>query len=656
MRRDQYDEALDILEALEEDYPSSPELLATLAAAYGESGDALGALRITEKMLRITPGDPDALALRAELLLDCGFPFLAEPVLGEFARRFGDACAATARQRLSMLEKALPELLEEAGVKDDAAGRALLQMNDEARLRISLGEFDAAVQLMERALKLSPQFMPALNNLSLAYYVQGNLDKAIECARRGVEAHPSNVHALSNLARYQLLNGQINAAAQTAMGLRPLIPAARGNSQRVKIAEMFSFLGDDAVVLEAFATAEKDKELHDEDGAYLCHLAAVATMHQGDDKRAKALWKRALKLASGFDLAQGNLDDLKRPVSERNAPWAFSLDYWVRPDLLGDLFGELAPLSALQGVGDLDDLDDLDDVNDVDEEEAEETMAAARRALERHPQLAALAPLMLDRGDENSRQFALMVAGTLKSPELAGTVRAFALGQRGSDQLRMMAVQICQQNGWLQERQFRFWTNGQWTNLLNLGFEIHGELTDYGHSEEVTRLIEQAHHAMQADDAAQAIRLYEQVLALEPDAYDAKNNLAAALQSEGRHEEAHRLVEEVHRNHSDYLFARASLARDLAEKGEIERAKDLLMPMMERKRLHHSEHLALGSSFVVVHATAGEADAAAMWLDMLEQTHPDHPMLEALAEQVMLAKLPQNFARFMERAPRKKKK
>jgi hypothetical protein len=81
--------------------------------------------------------------------------------------------------------------------------------------------------------------------------------------------------------------------------------------------------------------------------ATLYHLAAVASCRLGRKERARELWRECLEISPGFEFARANLVDLSRPEGERNGPWAFTLDYFIRQGVIDEMFKEFRKVSKL---------------------------------------------------------------------------------------------------------------------------------------------------------------------------------------------------------------------------------------------------------------------------------------------------------------------
>ncbi len=101
--------------------------------------------------------------------------------------------------------------------------------------------------------------------------------------------------------------------------------------------------------------------------------------------------------------------------------------------------------------------------------------------------------------------------------------------------------------------------------------------------------------------------------------------MAIALQ--GREDEALAIVREVHARHPDYLFARARLAEDAVARRDFAAAKNLLDPLLSRRRFHHSEFGAFCHAQILLLSAEGKREATQSWLDIWRQIQPDDPRL-----------------------------
>lgn len=127
---------------------------------------------------------------------------------------------------------------------------------------------------------------------------------------------------------------------------------------------------------------------------------------------------------------------------------------------------------------------------------------------------------------------------------------------------------------------------------------------------------------MRSGDGEGAERLFRQALALEPNKVDLLNNLAASLSLQGREAEATLLIEVLHYQHPDYLFARTGLAKAAMRKGDLQQAQALLEPLYERRRFHVSEYDALCATQIDLLLLQNDPISAKTWFKMWEACNP----------------------------------
>lgn len=621
--RKDWELAVETLTELDRQYPNRPEVLGNLVSALYELDQIEDYQYALERYTKLEPKRAEALLALATAYGQNNRPVLALRTAQRFLQRWPDhEEAPSAQNMVAVIEPEVEKMLAEAGLPPGTAGADLAAAHEQMLSALAHGRFAQARQLGADLLKQKPDFIAVYNNLCQACRLEGRLAEAQEIARRALDLQPDNIHALANLAVLLLLNGQPDEARQIAEKLKASDSPASDRS--LKKMEAFSYLSDFSAVLEAFHEAEKSAELDSSTPSpMIYHLAAVAEMEAGREHRARDLWRKAVKLNPGFELALDNLSDMGLPAKDRNGPWAFSLPYWFGLRLGDDLRRWLGPATKGQNK--------------------QAAVQAATRLLKERPEILTVAPLIFARGDRPSREFLLMIAGLTKQPILLEASKAFALSQRGADKLRMQAAQQAVDAGLMRAGKNNLWLGGQWQEIWLMGFEIHDEPSRGQHSPEASKLMEAGVRATHANDWPRAETLFQQVLALEPEAPDALNNLASLYLATGRAAQAELLIQRNFERHPDYLFARVHMAVLLIKRGETQRAREMLEPLFSLRRLHISEYVSFCMAHIELHLAEKNKDAARSWFEMWEQAEPDDPRLEAYRTRVAKFKLLQNI-------------
>jgi len=611
IRQEHWPQARDRLFDLARIYPNEAGVWGRLVNVNHALNDMLGYQGAAERLLAVDPHEHDLRPALASAYVHNGLPTLAICTLREFLRMMPEhPKAADARRLLADLENRMPALLAELGV-DGEAGLRLAELHEEVQSYLNQADYARARQVAQAALRQKPDIAPVLNNLTQAYAADGYLEEALATTARVMAFQPDNVHALSNRARLLALLGRFNEGRQVAQ--RMLASAAEAVGGGLKKAEALSYLGLDQEVLGVF---EAGRQAEAGDGCQhdgmLWHLAAVAALHLGREADARAWWREALEREPGLGLARENLKDLEQPAGKRNGPWAYDLRYWISQSTVRELEHDFR-------AG----------------HKAEAAQGPARRYLRRHPELEALIPAWLARGAPDARQFALTLIEAAAMPELALAAKDFALGQVGTDEQRMKAAQLAVYQGALPAGRIQFWSEGEWHEMILMGIEIHREaLRDRPHLPQVERRLYQALEHMHAGRMVQAEALLKEALALEPDAPDLLNNLAATYAATDRHEEAEPIWRAILDRHPDYLFARASLARVAALRGEVAQARGLLDPLLARRRMHFSEFSTVAMAQIEIGLADGKPEEAQSWLQMWERAIPDDPRVDTFRKDI----------------------
>jgi Flp pilus assembly protein TadD len=605
MDQRRWQEAEAILESLYRRYPARPEPLNLALVVAQETNDTDLYLEVVERLLKISPNDPEIhLALAAATLAN-GQIALARERLQRFVDRWPKhEEAAAARKTLAELEVQLTQLMDNAGFHQGNRFE-LAARNDEIQALLSQGRYKEAQSLAQQLLQREEQYAPALNNLTMTYMLQGQLEEAVSTAQRVLEFDPDNVHALANLARSLRFLGRREEAGRVAERMKASRVYAA--DKVAKMLETLSFLGDDAGVLEVYRQAQNSSEEDALELPLTHHLAGAAAMRLGQEQEAQRYWKEALKLESQFSLTRDNLADLKLPVERRHAPWAYSFRYWI----------DANASNALNRLA--------EQFDEADEEEF--AQKAVQTLLQGYPYLESLIPLLLERGDPLGRQFALLLAKASQTPALLTALRDFALSQNGPDQMRIEAAQTVSQAGLLDGGMTRLWLRGEWQEILLTGWEIYEEPDESAHSPQVQELAEQAMEFLRKDDGKRGEQRLMQALELEPEAPDLLNNLASAYMLQGRGEEGEILLTQIYEQYPDYFFGKVNMANIMIRDGRLDEAEPILVQLMSEKRLHVTEFAALAQAQVELRLAREQTEAARQWYEMWKQLLPDHPGL-----------------------------
>ena len=347
MARRRWAEARALLHDLNREYPQRQEILRKLVEVSVPLDDARTYEYGCEMLYGLCPHDRHLPFMLTTAYVKNGWLALALSMgRRALAHDPGNEKAPDTSWLLAEMEPFVNEEVTRLGL-GGADGLECLTLHDQVRSLVAQGRFGRAREVAEELAKRRPRFAPAYNNGAEACYHDGRLAQAIDLAQRLLALEPDNVFALANLVRFLTASGKVEDARRHAERLKALeLPA---KALAVKQAEALAWLGDDAGVLAVF---ERGRGLEGADGpeddALLDHLAAVAAYRQGREDQARRSWRSALRAVPDFELARTNLDDLDRPVGERNAPWSYSFEYYVPRKLIEGL---LARMASVRGKG-----------------------------------------------------------------------------------------------------------------------------------------------------------------------------------------------------------------------------------------------------------------------------------------------------------------
>ncbi|MFW6198516.1 MAG: tetratricopeptide repeat protein [Acidobacteriota bacterium] len=291
-------EALATLEALVEADPTSVPALTWLAHAQRLTGDHVAAARTYLRAMALSPDDP-------ELLMG----------LGEIRETTGDFAAA------NDLYQRVIELTDGAAAAHRRAGAVQMQMRNHGRAATHFERYledfpedvqtlhllglahyfdqdlDAAVDALERALELQPEFIPAVYGLGVVLSDRpAEHDRALGLLRRAVEAEWEETEARYLIGRILLDQGDAAAALPWLESSIELAPDKI--DAHYQLAQAYRSTGDRDAARSAMTRFEE--------------LRQAANRAEADEKQVKTLRNALADALNRGDASevQGILDEL----------------------------------------------------------------------------------------------------------------------------------------------------------------------------------------------------------------------------------------------------------------------------------------------------------------------------------------------------------
>lgn len=607
LARRQYAQAIETLEELARRYPRRIEVLSLLAHAHRAGGDPWSYQAACERVVAIHPGDADSWLALGAAALDNSQLSVAHQAFAHVAENWPalpDADGARAMQA-SLREFLLAECARHG--LDEKVGLRVLRMHDEINLLLHRGKHDKVCEAAARLLAICPTFTAALNNRSEAHFRSGRCEEAISDSRTALDFDPTNVHARANLTRYLFLSGRFDEAQASAAALAAC--DAEAPDAYLKKIETFGILGDWPAILSTTREGQRAWSQVGSTPALAEHLAGVAHANLGDLDAARQHWRRVEPNSEVVLWATENLRDSSQPPGERHGPWAFPLENWMPRAVIADLVDAVANSRRESDVPRI-----------------------VQRHFERCPQLELLVDAVLERSDAAACATLIRLAELAKRPLMLAALKKFALGQRGSDELRteaLLALSRCESIA----GDVEVWREGALQKIKLTSQEITYEpLIEL--PEELNELALLANEALREGRGADAERLFDEALRLRPDSVPTRYNLALSIAVQGRDDEAMEMVRRIHREHPDYLFARTRLAEECIDGGDLEQAKALLAPISQRPKLHTSEYAAWCSANVALALAEGNVKVAQRMLSAWEEVDPDDDRVDMWRERL----------------------
>lgn len=551
-RSGRYDEAKARLTELRTRFPDFKPLLALAWEVDDHAGEYLSASLHAWDWSMASPGSLAALEALRDSALAAALP----------------ALSASAAQRLAQTSgEAFPDLpLKHTPLADLSFEQAVAL--DLSRLFLGSRRIGDAIAVLEGI-----DHPSARNNLALAHFAQGEIALALAIFESNWQQDQRNLFALYYVIRLRLWRSGGGPAQELAAALRDAQPLRAVDAYTKMFGLLLLGLDEAAIATwqacrEATFWTEFDAR-QCSDSAY---FAGVAALRSGDRDAADKLFFEALTLAPD------NLD--AGIVSEALLLHGFGKEVEFK---IGDFYDWL-PQSW------------LDEIQAAKGEAAQAAVFDAQ--LHRCDAHADYLAVTAELGGAGMRLYAVSV---LKLRALNGdntavdTLRHLLTRPCGPDQMRL-DLEI-----WLQDSGFA--TAGQALPMLIRGelreiafrpARVHAEPADLGLPPAEQAKLEKMQALLKQGELLAALRLAEELAAACPRVPILAGNIASLKESLGHDlDEVEAQFRRAVELDPAYFFGLAGLARIAARKGDVERAKELLKPLLGREEYHYSEWRAL---------------------------------------------------------------
>lgn len=624
LAKGQFQEVIQLLEPLVSLNPRDADFYALLGSAYVKAGNLWYGVDHYEK----------ALSLRkdADLLISAGYAYSSLDLKALALQAFQQARQSGIQQSLiSQLKKAIRpleiEILKFSVQWDVQPERAAegLRLMEQGQIALHNQDYSRSIHLNRNANRLLGDFPPPQNNLSLALFYQGMPEEAIRIARQVVSRQPKNIHALANLVRFLAWSGKPEAARQYWVQLRPLTP--HDHNARMKMVEAAAIMEEDEVVYRLLRDKRKgqgrDPGLTSREQLFL----AVSEANTG---RKQDAIRRLPGLQEAIPWADEILQALK--AGKRGLGWMERFRYFHITELIPEREVEAFFELAIR----------------KDKMPAAKFRREIDRYVARYPQFVRFGKITLLEDQQTRPSISLLKL--LGTPQAYAVLREFGLGQVGDSQARMEALFALQEAGQIAENEtLRFWQDDKWQDVKIKKYDLI-ERREPEYSPEVLDLIDSALQDFQKNRTLQAEKKYRRILALEPAAKEAYNNLGTIYARQRKHDQAQEFFQKAIELDPLYVMPRCNLAIYLLDENKVEEAQEMIAPLVDVLQLHPQELGILSYVRARIHAARGGYDQALKTLQIALQVNPDDELVKGYLEQLeLLERMKASFSGYMER-------
>ena len=608
------EETLQTLEANLARLGGYASLRAALAITYGELGRYREAAVQARMALEMDPRPPEYYLLAAMAYAAAGYYSYAHRARQQWLRFSPQDPMVAEMRRFDDEYRHGSELLRDHyHLRDARVAEEAGYLLDEGRWALDRHHWNDALRYSQQAAKLIPGWPPPRNNVSAALHYMRRYDEAIANAETVLrECDPDNLHALANLVRYYVTTGDLARASQCADRLAAL-PWPEDPTEVVKQIEGLSFLDRDADI--GRLAAEARKRYRDLPHEVYVHWG-IALANSGRRSEALKYLRRAQEAGDKSSLLETTLEAI-----EHGQPGPGIADRFPQTHV-SDLMGREA-------------LDEITKLIERGEKAGQQDKPAWADLLKRNPQLPLVARRTLYEAADSAPAMIILLAA-LPAPAAIETLREFATGRKGEQEDRLHALQALQRIGAVTpDVGVEMWMDGEEHVVQLIEMEISEDFTpDY--PQKAADLYHEALVSQREGRLDDAVRLYEAMLAIAPDAKEAYNNLAVIYAERGEDDRTDACLTKALEIDPLYPFPRCARALQALTRGDKAAAREWLQPLHKVRRWHPLGFAFFQKALARVAIAEEDYKAAKKHLEMAQQFGEDPEISKMLASLTVL--------------------
>ncbi|GER74404.1 tetratricopeptide repeat protein [Weizmannia acidilactici] len=210
----------------------------------------------------------------------------------------------------------------------------LMIKQEEARRLLEAGNFEMALNELNKLIEKYPDFWSGYNNIALAYFYLGQAEKAIAVLEDLLEKNPGNLHALCNLAVFFYHKQDDEKLEKIVKGLEKVRPVLIDH--QYKLGATFATIGR---FEEAYHWLNRLKKAGFDGDASFYYWLSQAAYYTGRQQAAESAWEQLIELNPGKKGYEPWNRDLEKKLNEKNVQFILNrLNSGEMPERLFGIF------------------------------------------------------------------------------------------------------------------------------------------------------------------------------------------------------------------------------------------------------------------------------------------------------------------------------